>query len=308
MVTWIKTLKQLLPYSLTKWLKSLRKLSRRKQYEIKARSATNVVSVEDIANALSQLGIAAGDDLLLHSAMRGLGVIEGGAEGVLVAIRNLIGEQGTLLVPAYPMSGSMLEHLQRERIALDALNSPSHMGKITELLRKLPGARRSLHPTHSIAAIGPRAEFYTATHHHSQTPCGPGSPFHKLIETRGFIVAFGSPIGKITSYHVLEDTESVFPFDVYLPQVFPARMIDEAGKVVDVNVKCHDPRLSPLRIDNNRAVEAAFERLLQARGILSTVPLGEGRVWAMRADSLQDTLKELLNEGVTIYDASRARV
>ena len=35
--------------------------------------------------------------------------------------------------------------------------SPSHVGTLTNVLRRRPGAVRSLHPTHSVAALGDRA-------------------------------------------------------------------------------------------------------------------------------------------------------
>lgn len=259
------------------------------------------LTAADIAAALTRLGLGAGDDVLLHSSMRGLGVIVGGPAAVLDAVRTVIGEEGTLLVPTYSLSGTMLEHLERGGIALDVRSTPSNMGKISETVRTRAGSRRSLHPTHSVSALGPRAEYYCSGHVACSTPCGPGSPFVKLIGRKGWIVALGSSIGKITSYHVLEDRVARFPLSVYLRREFEARVIDDLGRERILRVQCHDPALGPRRIDHNREVEATFERLLAERGVLRVEHVGLGSISAMRADLLEASLEELLEEGITIY-------
>src|SRR5438552_17977302 len=92
----------------------------------------------------SDLGIGAGDDVFLHSSMRAVGVIVGGAEAAVEAVLRVIGPDGTLVVPAYPLTGSMLEHLERGGIALDVRSTPSRMGKISETVRVRSDAYRSL--------------------------------------------------------------------------------------------------------------------------------------------------------------------
>src|SRR5207244_13050071 len=108
------------------------------------------------------------------------------------------------------------------------------------------------------------------------------------------------------SFRVLEDSAARVPINVYLDRMFEARVIDDRGRERVLRVKCHDPALSRMRIDNNRDVEAVFEQLLTERGILNVEPLGKGMIWAMRADALQVALEQLLSEGITIYDVGRA--
>ena len=299
-------LRRVLPRRVIEALKGARRVARRAGYEADRLRGGAGVTAADIVAALRAVGVAAGDDILVHSSLRGLGVVEGGAIAVVAALRDAVGPQGTLLVPAYPLETTMLEHLERGGIALDALGTPSRMGKISETVRLLPGAARSLHPTHSVAAVGPRAVEYCTGHGRSVTPCGPGSPFAKLIARRGWVIALGSPIGKVTSYHALEDTAAAFPVRVYLARDFTARVVDADGREHQVRVRCHDPAISKRRIDNTREIEAAFERLLAERGVLRVASIGTGTVSAMRADLLHAALGELLAEGITIYDVSRA--
>ena len=305
---WRRNLREQVTRALPDWarqaLRGIRRRFRRLEYQASRLSAA-AVGFGDIVEVLGALGVRGGDDVMLHSSMRGVGVIAGGADTVLDAFQHVVGPTGTLLAPAYPLTGTMVEHLERGGVALDVRTTPSHMGKISETLRLRPGCHRSLHPTHSVVAVGARAEEYAEGHEESKSPCGPGSPFVKLINHRGWIVAFGSGIGKVTSYHVLEDRVPGFPVPVYLPQDYQARVINGAGVELPVVVRCHDPRFSRVRIDNDAAVEAHFVKLLSERGVLRMRSLGSGTVSAMRADALEAALEDLLQQGVTIYDHSQ---
>jgi hypothetical protein len=55
----------------------------------------------EIVSALKQVGIAPGDLVLVHSAMSPLGYIDGGADTVIDALLEVIGKEGTLLMPAF---------------------------------------------------------------------------------------------------------------------------------------------------------------------------------------------------------------
>lgn len=305
MTHWIK---KVLPPSIVDWLRSLRRSARRARFQAHKATGAQSVTREQIAAALVQLGLRPGDDILVHSSMRGLGVIEGGAQAVIDALLDVIGTEGTLLVPAYPMQGTMFEHLSKGGIALDALHSPSTMGKISETVRTLPGARRSLHPTHSVAALGARAEWYAGGHELCITPCGSTSPFRRLIDRPGWIVCVGSTIGKVTSYHAFEDECEDFPLPIYADEDFPVTMIAADGRRIETRVKCHLPRTASRRIDNTREIESDFEKILARMGVLATQAVGEGAISVMRADRLNAALAELLQEGTTIYGIGRTRV
>ena len=298
------SLRDLVPAPIVNLARRGRRYWRRLQYFRSRLTPSRVVTAEAIQGALIQLGITEGDDIFLHSSMRAFGAIDGGTDAVLRAITQVIGPTGTLLVPVYPGTGSNYAHLDAGGVALDAATSPSRMGKITETVRLSPGARRSLHPTHSVAAVGPAASYYVEGHRDSVTPCGPNSPFTKLIERKAWIVCLGSPIGRVTSYHVIEDRAPSFPHDVYAPRVFTVKVIDASGQIHEVQARCHAPRLSPGRIDNNPRKEQEFHGHLTSMGVLRQLQAGPGVISVMRADMLEAALEDLLQRGITIYDPS----
>ena len=110
-----------------------------------------------ISAGLRQLGIGPGMLIFVHASLSSFGIVEGGAQNVVAAILDVLGPRGTLVVPIFHDY-----FLKGPRQIWDKERSPSKMGAVSELVRTWPGSRRSAHPTHPIAAIGPLSEELTS--------------------------------------------------------------------------------------------------------------------------------------------------
>ena len=108
-----------------------------------------MVTVEEMKAQLRTAGIEAGDTVLVQSALRPVGHAEDGAAGVVEALLDVLGPDGTLVAPAFCFA-----HELGENPLIDPLNDPSEMGAISETIRRLPGARRSVAYRHSVSAVG----------------------------------------------------------------------------------------------------------------------------------------------------------
>jgi aminoglycoside 3-N-acetyltransferase len=75
-----------------------------------------------------------------------------------------------------------------------SIGEPSWTGTIPEALRKMEGACRSNHPTHSVAAIGKLAREVTEGHEDAMTPCGMGTPYLKVAGVHGKILFLGATL------------------------------------------------------------------------------------------------------------------
>lgn len=156
-----------------------------------------------IARDLSALGLRRGDVVMLHSSLRSLGHVEGGAEAVIDAFLDVIGPEGTLSVPTIVHTSGV------PRDVFDAKTTPSEVGAITEALRLRPDARRSEHPTHSVAAIGARAQELTSRHSRATGALSPwghdafghGSPWDWLHEWDAKCVFLGVGFRVCTLFH-----------------------------------------------------------------------------------------------------------
>jgi len=159
---------------------------------------------ERIAADLRALGVRPGTTLLVHSSLSSLGFVVGGEATVIDALRAAIGPEGTLVLPTHSW-----ERAGRGDFTFDLAATPSCVGAISERFRTLPGASRSLHPTHSVAAIGPRARALIEGHEKATTPCGDGTPYARLIEARGQILFLGATLDQNTVFHTLEARAAV---------------------------------------------------------------------------------------------------
>jgi aminoglycoside 3-N-acetyltransferase len=156
------------------------------------------VKSADMARDLRSAGIKAGDNLAVHSSLRSLGYVEGGAEAVIRTLQEVLSPDGTLMMPTFTFSLAIwnMPPFERDR-------SPSRVGKITEVFRTARGTLRSEHPTHSAAASGPLAEEIVSGHLEC-TPLGRGCPFDKLRLRGGRILMLGTRQDTNSSLHLCE--------------------------------------------------------------------------------------------------------
>jgi aminoglycoside 3-N-acetyltransferase len=117
-----------------------------------------------IKDCLAELGIVEGDTVFFHSSMKSIGYIEGGADTVLDAFLETIGNTGTLALPGLCMYDFAQMDMEAIVKAWDIINTPTYTGAIPETFRKRPGTLRSDNPTHSVTAVGRYAEEITQDH------------------------------------------------------------------------------------------------------------------------------------------------
>jgi aminoglycoside 3-N-acetyltransferase len=267
------------------------------RYRLRQRAAPVVVTREDIAASLREVGLRPGDGVFLHSSLSSFGEIEGGSQAVIDALDDVLGPDGVIAMPAFPLVGGTQEYLSTDPV-FDLAETPSRMGALTERFRAAPGVVRSLHPTHSVAARGPGAEELVAGHDEAETPFGAGTPFARMIE-RGMVqLWFGVGLRIFTLYHSFECLRpDGFPIEVFAAERVEARVVDGDGRERTVSTLVHDHVIGSQK-DNVRS--AILDHLL-ATGVLKRATLGRGEVMAARMPELMDELETLLQRGVTIY-------
>jgi len=156
--------------------------------------------VRRVASDLRALGVRRGDMLLVHSSLRAMGRVPGGPETVIQGILRALGPEGVLMMPALSYA-----RVSKWQPVFDLLKTPSNVGAIPEYFRRRPNTLRSIHPTHSVCAVGPQARDILRFHHLDHTPVGPRSPFHLLAEREGRILMIGCGLCPNTSMHGVEE-------------------------------------------------------------------------------------------------------
>ena len=200
---------------------------------------------------LRQLGIEPGMDLMVHSSLSAIGRVEGGAETVVDALLQAVGKRGTLLMPSFN---------HRAAKVFNPLATPTTNGAIPDALWRRPDAVRSVHPTHAVAAIGPRAADYCAGHLEVGIWAA-DSPIGQLIHGGGYILALGTSHETSTAYHVAEVSMPCGCIDAFINR---DRLVREDGSVDEVPGLGF--RSGPCPVPPGKLDAALDRRQLQRRG------------------------------------------
>lgn len=286
----------------------LRNAKRRwKRMRFRARESVRPVLVEkaEIVDALRRAGVRSGDAVFFQSSLSAFGRIDGGAETVLDALDEVVGD-GLVAMPAFSLAGSTDEY--PSLIEFDAAQTPSLMGAVTERFRNRPEVLRSLHPTHSVSARGNGADSLIEGHAEAETPFGAGTPFARLVERDAVQVWFGCGVGPFTLYHTFECLrEQGFPLPVFAANRIAAECTDLDGSTREVTTLVHEPRLAEQRIDALPHVQERIRTLLLESGALQSATLGRGEILTIRTKTMMAELERLFAQGVTIYDVELPR-
>jgi len=253
-------------------------------------------SPQGLEIALRGLGIADGDTVLLHSSFDAFEGFSGKPSDVLAVLSNILGSRGTLLVPTMPFTGTAVAYAGTDPI-FDVLRTPSRMGLLTELFRRSPGVMRSLHPTHAVAASGARAVQMIQGHESALTPCGVGSPYHKLLECNGRILLLGTDISVLTFFHTLEELlEGELPVKPFTAASFRLRTRAADGSIVFTQTRLFEPAIS------RRRNIFKLVPYLRASGFWRQAKAGKVDAVLLNARDVLTAARNMLARGEFAYD------
>lgn len=235
------------------------------------------VSMDDIAAGIRKLGVHAGDTAMVHSSLKSFGHVSDGADAVIDAFLEVIGPQGTLVMP---MMGK-----REPGEPFDPDGTPASTGTIPETFRKRPGTIRSLHPTHSAAAFGPRAE-WIARGHEKTTPMGRPGPYGKLVELDAAYVFVGTGIGPCTLFHAFEDWMQL----PYLEAEFELHYVDkETGEQ-----KVFRGKKGVAGHRDFYTKKPKVEKLLRRAALIAQTTVGDAVLMMFRARAAAEVILERL--------------
>lgn len=142
-------------------------------------------STADIVAVLRELGVNKGSNIFIHSAWDSFYNFKDDIESLLDSIINLIGPEGTLAMPAIPVT--------KPGKIFNVKRTPTSAGMLAELFRRYPGVSRSRNVRHSVCALGPLADYLTCDHHKSLVCFDEYSPYYRICEKGFTVISLGLP-------------------------------------------------------------------------------------------------------------------
>lgn len=158
------------------------------------------LDLETIRRDLQEIGLGAGDVVEVHSSLRRVGRVKGGAQTLVEALLTQAGTNGTIVMSAYPLSPPM-EVTDDERgrgiawkvrrLSEDS-TEPTGMGAVSDAFRARKDVVCGL-GTHRVCAWGRDRARYAEGY-------GP------LLDSRGLALLIGVGIDRCSSLHLAERT------------------------------------------------------------------------------------------------------
>lgn len=234
-------------------------------------------SETDICDALRDVGIENGETVFTHSNLGFFGQLKGAetkteyCESFYRAVRDVIGEEGTFVVPTFSYSFT-----DGDRFI--PTETESNMGMLAEYVRTHPDSVRSSDPNFSVAAIGPLAERLTA------------DPATHSFGQNSFWERFFAVGGKFCNFNM--DAASTFLHYVERCLDIPYRW-DKPFAGIVVHGERETPRVfyHYVRALDEPAHEpdfAAFDERAREDGVVKQSNLGRGQVVCITAQDTYD--------------------
>jgi aminoglycoside 3-N-acetyltransferase len=171
---------------------------------------------ESLCAQLRALGVAPGDTAMVHVSLRAIGPILGGPDELIHALRDAVGDAGTLLVyvgaesPSDDLGRGVYTPADEDFIRVHCPPFDPHtaranrdFGYFAEVFRTHPGVRCSANAGARMAALGRHADALTRDHA-PDYGLGRGSPLERLCELSGKVLLLGADRDNTTLLHYAE--------------------------------------------------------------------------------------------------------
>lgn len=239
-------------------------------------------NVNDIGVALNNVGIKKSDIVMMHSSPISLGRFEGKnvASEIVDAIRQYLGEEGTLIAPAFNFDFC-------KGVAFNRQESPSkNMGVLSETIRILPDAERSIHPMQSITAVG---KFATdICEKDTPTAFSEGGSFDRLLELNAKLLLFGVNFNAASFFHYAEEKLFV-PYRYF--KMFKGEYIsNDSTEMREYQMFVRDLEINP------QLSLLSLQSKMESEGKIRRAKLGMGEIIACNFKNLYESAYEMLEK------------
>lgn len=221
--------------------------------------------------------------------MKAIGPVEGGADTVLDSFIEHM-KYGLLLFPTHSWGEDNLPD-----DVYDPIKEPACVGLLPNLFLKRTGVIRSMHPTHSVAAIGARAQSYVLHDSDVHTPCPRHGCFGRLYDENAQLLFLGASLKTNTFIHSLEEWLNI-PNRIN-PQSRQIKLLLEDGSIRKIDFYGHS--------FVNGDVSQNYDKLLTPMlrmGIAKEARIGDALSYVVEVKPMADWVMGLLRENPGLFE------
>jgi len=244
-----------------------------------------IYTKNDLLNQLQEMPVDSEGTIIVHSSMKSIGEVDGRADTVLDAFSEFM-QDGLLVFPTHTW-----DIINEENPKFYVDETPSNVGILTELFRQRPDVIRSLHPTHSVGALGEDAKEFTAGDERYDTPAARGSAWGKLLDREAKILLVGVDLRRNTYIHGIEEWMDIPGRIVCEHADFKTVLPD--GTEIDVPLRQHVAGISEYYWK--------VEDLLAEKGAIKYAQLGDAKVLVCDAVLLHKYISQMLEMDSEIF-------
>lgn len=228
---------------------------------------SSIVTKSDVENGLRKLGVKTGMALEVHCSLSKFGHVDGGAATIINALKEVVGKDGTIVMPSFMLSPDLpLNDTDKElglTLKVKILQNDdelSAMGTVSDTFRKMPDVVTG-EGIFRVSAWGKDADKHS-------------SGFQHLLDINGWALLLGVDIYSLSSMHYVEDR---LPEEIK-NKFKPSKEARELYPEDQWFIEGWRPSIKPWYTIQNRAYEKGFIKdgeigdckcmLLQVQGVV----------------------------------------
>lgn len=264
------------------------------------KTVKEIYTRQNLTDLFRRIGITSGMIIELHISMSKIGFIVGGAQTLIDALLEVLGYNGTLIMPMQcaensepsrfeypPVSPELFKTYRKNMPAYSPLDSEtSGMGKVSENLRRRSKSVISEHPNMAFVAIGKYAKLL-CNNQNLEYGLNELSPLGRLYELKASALMIGVDYDNLTCLHLAEYKSEIRPV------IINGAAIKEEGnrkfrKYLDLNIDSDDGFID---IGKN----------LERKGLVGLDRIGNANVKLLRVDVAIDEGMRYYKERMKYY-------
>lgn len=229
----------------------------------------------ELLSQMQNMGLMPHDTVLIHTSMRAVGPVEGGADGLLDAFCTYL-KDGLFLVPTHTWLS-----VNPDSPVYDVRSAEPCLGIVPTRAALRRDGFRSLHPTHSIWGYGRDAETFLQGEEKAGSPCPPGFCWDRLADIHAKILLIGVGHNRNTFLHSVDERANL---QDRLGDPFAVTIIDRNGQTHSGSIRGH--RCS--KVEDVAEYYVNFEEPFLRMGIQTSGELGNAEVKLIDAAAARD--------------------